>query len=341
MQYFINDYSEGCHPIILEKMLESNDKKELGYGNDEFCEKAREYIKKACEIDEGEVYFMTGGTQTNMTVIGALLRSYEGVISADTGHIAVHESGAIEKGGHKVLSLNSKEGKIFAKDIAAYMESFEKDLNKVHTVVPALVYLSQPTEYGTLYTKDELFLIKEVCTKYNLKLFVDGARLGYALATDENDVSLKDLATLCDVFYIGGTKCGALFGEAVVIPKKNYIPHFDTIIKQNGALMAKSRNLGIQFMCLFEDDLYTRICKKAIVQALRIQNALVEKGYKIYIVSPTNQQFVIVDNKKMEELSKNVAFGYMESYGEDKSVIRFCTSFATKDEDVDALIDLL
>lgn len=341
MQYFINDYSEGCHPKILEKILETNNYKEYGYGSDTFSEKAREYIRKACTCEEAEVHFMTGGTQTNMTVIGALLRSFEGVLSASSGHIAVHEAGAIEKGGHKVITLETCNGKVSAGTINTYMESFEKDLNKDHTVFPAMVYISQPSEYGTLYTKKELGDIREICNKYKLKLFVDGARLGYALASKENDVSLSDLARLSDVFYIGGTKCGALFGEAIVIPKKDLIPHFMTIIKQNGGLMAKSRNLGIQFMCLFKDNLYVSICKKAVEQAISIKEALKSKGYELYIDSPTNQQFVIVDNKKMEELSKNIAFGYMESFSEDKSIIRFCTSFATRDEDVKALIDLL
>lgn len=341
MQYFINDYSEGCHPKILEKLLESNEQKHLGYGDDAYSGAAKEKIRKACACPEAEVYFLVGGTQTNMTVINAILRTYQGVICVNSGHIAVHEAGAIEKGGHKVLAVDGENGKIAVKSLKNFMDAFDKDLNKEHTVFPGMVYVSQPTEYGTLYSKKELEEIKKICIKYEMPLFVDGARLGYALASPANDVSLEDLTRLSDVFYIGGTKCGALFGEAVVLPKQNYIPHFKTIIKQNGALLAKGRVLGIQFDTLFTDDLYKNICESAVRQALRIKDALLSKSYELYVDSPTNQQFIIIDNSKMEELSKKVAFGYMESYDDNRSVIRFCTSFATRDEDVEALIDLL
>ncbi len=341
MQFFVNDYSEGAYPTILERLAETNYEKLPGYGHDAYCERAREKIRKACECKKAEVYFLVGGTQTNATVIDGVLRSYQGVISAHSGHIAVHEAGAIEHGGHKVLTIPGKERKLDAKDLRRYLEDFEKDQGKEHIVFPGMVYISLPTEYGTLYSKKELEDLKSICLAYHLPLFIDGARLGYALASEENDVTLPDIARLADIFYIGGTKCGALFGEAIVISRPNYIPRFANVIKQNGAMLAKSRNLGIQFDTLFTDNLYVEICKTAVLQALRIQKALVEKGYKLFINSPTNQQFIIVDNAKMEELSAKVAFGYMESYGENQSVIRFCTSWATRDEDVDALIALL
>lgn len=342
MYYFANDYSEGAHPNILQKLTETNFEKLLAYGHDKYSLAAKEKIKSACELgDESEVYFLVGGTQTNATVISAILRNYEGVISADTGHISVNEAGAIEHSTHKVLNISNENGKITSIALEKYMTDYNNNANKEHLVVPGMVYISFPTEYGTLYTKKELIDLKKVCDKYNLPLFIDGARLSYALASSKNDITLKDLARYSSVFYIGGTKSGALFGEAVVIPDSKLISHFCTTIKQNGALLAKSRTLGIQFDVLFTDNLYIKIAKKAVEQALKIKKTLIEKGYKLYIDSYTNQQFVVVDNIKMKELAKNISFGFMCKYNEKSSVIRFCTSWATNDEDVNNLLKLL
>ena len=261
---FSCDYLEGAHPAILQRLCETNFAQTAGYGTDEYCESAREKIRAACGAPNAEIHFLVGGTQTNATVIDALLRSYEGVIAADTGHISVHEAGAIEFGGHKVLTLPQENGKITASQIRALLDRYEDDANRDHTVMPGMVYLSQPTEYGTLYSKKELAAISALCREKRLPLYIDGARLAYALACPENDVTLRDLAALCDIFYIGGTKCGALLGEAVVIPQPGLIPHFFTIIKQHGALLAKGRLLGIQFDTLFTDGLYERIGADAV-----------------------------------------------------------------------------
>ena len=272
--YFASDYMEGAHPAIMKKLMETNLEKTVGYGQDPYTEDAKEKIRKACNAPEAEVFLLVGGTQTNATVIDALLKSYQGVVAADTGHIATHESGAIEFGGHKVLTVPQKDGKISAQQIEKLVKDFYDDANYEHMVMPGMVYISQPTEYGTLYSREELAVLSKVCRENHLPLYVDGARLAYALASPENDVTLTDLAELSDVFYIGGTKCGALFGEAVVIPQKGRIPHFFTIIKQHGALLAKGRIAGIQFGELFTDGLYLRIGKPAMEAAEQIKDAL-------------------------------------------------------------------
>ena len=274
-------------------------------------------------------------------VIDALLRSYEGVIAADTGHISVHEAGAIEFGGHKVLTLPQENGKITASQIRALLDQYEDDANRDHTVMPGMVYLSQPTEYGTLYSKKELAAISALCREKRLPLYIDGARLAYALACPENDVTLRDLAALCDIFYIGGTKCGALLGEAVVIPQPGLIPHFFTIIKQHGALLAKGRLLGIQFDTLFTDGLYERIGADAVRYADAIRRAMVENGYLPCFPSPTNQSFCIVSEQQRKELAERVNFSVWEQYDETHSIIRFATSWATREEDVNALCRIL
>ena len=342
MQHFDSDYMEGMHPQILEAFVRTNMQKTSGYGTDEFCASAREKILAACGLsaDEGEVHLLVGGTQTNATVIKALLRPYEGVIAATTGHIALHEAGAIEASGHKVLTIPAVDGKITAAAVDEYITAFRADEAWDHMVWPGMVYISQPTEYGTLYSLAELEALSAVCRKWQIPLFVDGARLGYALASPATDVTLKELARLCDVFYIGGTKCGAMFGEAVVM-RKGLVPHFFTIIKQQGALLAKGRMLGIQFDTLFTDDLYVRIAKNAIETASVLRDALVERGYKFLINSPTNQLFPIMPNKKLDELSEKVVFEVWEPYDSEHTVIRFATSFATKMADVLSLIELL
>ena len=339
--YFASDYMEGAHPAIMQKLVETNLEKTVGYGLDPYTESAKEKIKTACNAPDADVFLLVGGTQTNATVIDALLKSYQGVVAAETGHIATHESGAIEFGGHKVLTLPQKDGKIRAAQIEKMVKDFYDDANYEHMVMPGMVYISQPTEYGTLYSKEELTEISKVCRANHLPLYVDGARLAYALASPENDVTLSDLAELCDAFYIGGTKCGALFGEAVVIPQKGLIPHFFTIIKQHGALLAKGRIAGIQFDELFTDRLYERIGKLAIDAAEQIKEALKKFGYKLALNTPTNQIFCIVSNEVMKKIAQDVEFGFWEKYDETHSVIRFATSWATTMEDTQKLIRLL
>lgn len=340
MQHFDSDYMEGMHPAILEALVRTNMQKTTGYGLDEYCVAAREAIRKACAAPDAEVHFLVGGTQTNATVIRALLRPHEGVVAAATGHIAVHESGAIEAGGHKVLTLPHKEGKISAAQVDEYLEWFYADESFEHMVFPAMVYLSLPTEYGTLYTLAELEAMAEVCRKWNLKLFVDGARLGYGLAAAECDVTLADLARLCDAFYIGGTKCGAMFGEAVVM-RKGLVPHFFTIVKQQGALLAKGRMLGIQFLTLFTDNLYLDIARHAVEQAARLKRAFIERGYELYFDSPTNQVFVTLSAEQEKRLRAATTFTEWERLPDDRLVVRLATSWATRPEDVEALIEKL
>ena len=338
---FASDYMEGAHPDILKRLAETNYIKSSGYGTDEFSEAARDKIREACDAPGADVFFLAGGTQTNAVVISALLRSYQGVIAADTGHICGHEAGAIELGGHKVLTLPNYNGKIRAEQVADYLTLWWQDENREHIVMPGMVYISQPTELGTLYSLEELEKLSAVCRASDIPLYLDGARLAYALACPENDVTLQDLARLCDVFYIGGTKCGALFGEAVVIPQFGLIPGFFSIIKQRGALLAKGRIAGIQFDTLFTDDLYLKIGENAVKAADRIRTALKEKGYTFAIENPTNQIFIILDRERGAELSEKAGLGFWENLDADRCVMRIATSWATTDEDVDRLIELL
>lgn len=337
---FASDYEEGAHPAIIENLQRTNFLKTAGYGNDEFSESARAKIRAACKAPDAEIYFLIGGTQTNAVVIGALLKSFEGVIAADSGHISIHEAGAIELGGHKVLTIKNRAGKILAADVRAYVENFYNDGNREHMTFPGMVYISQPTEYGTLYTLDELKALSAVCREKNLPLYVDGARLAYALASPKNDVTLENLAELCDAFYIGGTKCGAYFGEAVVL-RKNLIPHFFTIIKQRGALLAKGRVLGVQFETLFTDDLYFKIGRRAIDAAEKIRGELKALGYELFIDAPMNQIFVVLTPAQLQTLSERVEFSFWEKISDNKTVIRLATSWATRADDVDKLIEEL
>lgn len=338
---FASDYMEGCHPNILRRLSETNHQPSAGYGLDDISDSARKRIRKACAAPQAEVKFLVGGTQTNATVIDCVLRPYEGVIAADSGHVNVHEAGAIEWGGHKVLALPSEEGKLTADAIDHYVSDFFADDNWEHMVHPGMVYISQPTEWGTLYSKKELTDISAVCRRHHLPLFIDGARLAYALGSAENDVTLEDLARLADVFYIGGTKCGALFGEAVVIPDPHLILHFFPMIKQHGALLAKGWLLGIQFDELFKDDLYVQIGRTADLYAEEIKKALTAKGIPLYFDSPTNQIFFTIENSRMEKLKETVAFGFGCKADDSHSIIRLCTSWATKEEDVTALIHVI
>lgn len=338
---FSCDYMEGAHPQILKRLVETNLVKTPGYGLDDYSKSAKEKIRDACKAPDAEVFFLVGGTQTNVTMIDAILKSYEGVIAADTGHVSVHEAGAIEFGGHKVLTLPHHNGKINVRQIETLLDDYQNDANRDHMVMPGMVYLSHPTEYGTLYSKAELREISALCRSRNIPLYLDGARLAYALACPQNEITLADIAELCDAFYIGGTKCGALFGEAVVIPKAGWLPHLFTIIKQHGALLAKGRMLGIQFDELFTDYLYGRVGVPAIQAADRIRQILIQKGYTLCFDSPTNQVFCIIENTEMEQLAEKVEFGFWEKYDDSHTIIRFATSWATKMEDVEALCTVL
>lgn len=334
---FQSDYIQGAHPKILENLIKTNYEALSGYSTDKYCDIAKEKIKAACNKPDADVYFLVGGTQANQVVISTCLRNYEGVISAVTGHINAHEAGAVEYTGHKVLPLPNHNGKIDATELKDFVQTFYADDNHEHMVFPGMVYISHPTEYGTLYSKDELTKISEICKKYDIMLFLDGARLGYGVMSNETDVSLEDIANLCDVFYIGGTKVGALCGEAVVFTHNNAPKYFMTTVKQHGAMIAKGRLLGIQFDTLFTDNLYFEISKHAILMAEKLKNLFVEKGYKFFLDSPTNQQFIILENNKMEELKKNVVFGFWEKYDENHTVVRFATSWATTEEDINEL----
>ena len=341
MLSFESDYITGAHPKVLQRLIETNNEPMTGYGNDPYCTSAKEKIKAACACPHADVYFTAGGTQTNRVVIGAMLRDFEGVIAAETGHISTHEAGAIEATGHKVLTLPHKNGKLQAEDVKSCLESFYGDGNYQHMVFPGMVYISHPTEYGTLYSKEEMTALATVCHEYKIPLYVDGARLGYALCSPDSDLSLPELAELCDVFYIGGTKMGALCGEAIVFTKNNTPPQFMTVIKKHGALTAKGRLLGVQFDSLFTDGLYFEIGNHVIRMAQKLKAIFEEKGYRFYMDSPTNQQFIILENQKLEELKKQVGVSFWELYGKDHTVVRFATAWSTTEEDLERLRQLL
>ena len=341
MLTFASDYTTGCCPEILDRLIATNLEPQSGYGTDQYCASAAEKIKNACNAPEAQVEFIAGGTQTNQVVISSMLQRYEGVVAARTGHISCHEAGAIEYTGHKVFELPQVMGKIRAKDLSDLVENFYGDDNHDHMVFPGMVYISHPTEYGTLYTLSELTSISEVCRKHNMPLFLDGARLGYGLMSYSTNVTLQDIARLCDVFYIGGTKVGALCGEAVVFTHGNMPKHFLTMKKQNGALLAKGRLLGVQFDTLFTDDLYFRISKHAIDMAERLKGILSDAGFPFLLESPTNQQFVVLDNATMERLKKDVGFGFWETVDEDHTAVRFATSWSTTEKELDKLQELL
>ena len=337
---FTCDYNEGAHPLILQRLLETNLQQEPGYGHDAFTESAKKRIREACNCPSAEVFLLTGGTQTNSTIIATMLRDYQGAVAAETGHIAVHEAGAVEYTGHKVLTLPSYEGKMRADDLRAYLARYYADGSYDHMVFPGLVYISFPTEYGTLYSLEELRALRSVCDEYKLPLFVDGARLGYGLMSPACDVTLQDLAALCDVFTIGGTKVGALCGEAVVFPH-GAPEHFFTMVKQHGALLAKGRLLGIQFDVLFTDGLYFKIARGAIDLAMQLKALFVSKGYELFMDSPTNQQFVLLTPEAMQRLEGKVAYEVWDTLSDGRAVTRFATSWATTAEQVTQLEALL
>ncbi len=341
MLSFENDYNVGAHPKILEALTKTNLIAQTGYGFDEFTESAKKKICTACEAPSAEIFLMAGGTQTNLVTISALLKPYEGVIAAKTGHVSLHEAGAIEHSGHKVLEVEGTGGKVSAGEVRSLVERFYADENHEHMVFPGMVYISHPTELGTLYTKTELTELSQVCREYGIPLYLDGARLGYGLMSREAELSLPDIAQLCDVFYIGGTKVGALCGEALVFPKGDMPKHFLAIAKQKGALLAKGRLAGVQFDTLFTDGLYFNISRNAIDRAEELKEVFREKGYRFWRDSPTNQQYFILHNNAVQLLKDKVAFSFWEVYDQDHTVVRFVTSWATTKEDVAKLRELL
>lgn len=338
---FENDYSTGAHPRVLEALAATNLEPASGYGTDRFCASAAERIRAACADEAADVFFLTGGTQTNAVVISSLLAGHEGVIAADTGHIAAHEAGAIEATGHKVLTLPEHDGKLRAADVETYLEGFYADANHEHMVFPGMVFIAHPSELGTLYSLAELEKLSAVCRRFRIPLYLDGARLAYGLAAPETDVALPDIARLADAFYIGGTKCGALCGEAVVFPRGGMPRHFLTHAKQHGALLAKGRLLGVQFDALFTDDLYGEVGRTAIDAADELCRILNEAGCDLFRESPTNQQFVILENSQMEALTEHVRFSFWERYDDAHTVVRFVTSWSTTPEDLAALEEAL
>ncbi len=339
--FFASDYMEGAHAKILKRLTECSMIKSTGYGTDTFSESARAKIRTACQAPEAEIHFLVGGTQANAVVIDSVLRPYQGVVAAVTGHVSTHEAGAIEACGHKVITIAQKDGKISAASLVECLQAYWQDDNHEHMVMPGMVYISQPTEYGTLYSLSELEELSRICHENHIALYMDGARLAYALACPSNDASLPDIARLCDVFYIGGTKCGALFGEAVVFPTPGFVPHFFTLVKQHGALLAKGFVAGIQFETMFTDHLYDEIGRNAIEKADQIREALNRKGYTQTIETPTNQIFVLFSDDDLPALKEKVELGFWEKADESHTVMRIATSWATTQEDVDKLISLL
>lgn len=337
MLSFESDYILGAHEQVLDALIKTNNEVLSGYGNDPHTENAKALIRSYCECPDAQIYFLTGGTQANKTVIASMLGDTEGVIAAVTGHISLHEAGAVEYTGHKVIELPGREGKLSPLAVGEYMKSFYADDNNGMMVAPGMIYISHPTEYGTLYTKDELIAFREICDRYGMSLFLDGARLAYGLAAKNTDVTLADIARLTDVFYIGGTKVGALCGEAVVFTKNNAPKRFNSTVKMHGAMIAKGRLNGVQFEALFENGLYFELGKNAIDRAEELKALFNRFGYRFYLNSPTNQQFIILDKERMRSLSERVRFGFWEWLDSERAVVRFATSFATTEEEIEKL----
>ncbi len=341
MLHFESDYMEGAHPLILERLAATNSERTAGYGADPYSESAREKIRAACGCPDAAVFFTVGGTQTNAVATDALLRPWQGVLAAETGHISVHEAGAVEASGHKVLTLPHRDGKLSAARVRAWIDRFYADANFGHMVAPGMVYVSHPTEYGALYTRAELEALRDLCRRHRIPLYLDGARLAYALAAEGTDVTLETLAACCDVFYIGGTKCGALFGEAVVFPDPARAAHFFPVAKRHGAVLAKGRLLGIQFDTLFTDGLYLRLGARADALAAKLRRALAVRGYELRAPNPTNQIFVVVENERLAALSEQAGCVFWEAADERRTVVRFALGWDTRESDVDELIGLL
>ena len=335
------DYNNGAHPKVLQHLIDTNATQSLTYGFDEWTESAKKKIRLACQAPDADIFFLAGGTQANATVIDSMLTTCEAVITADTAHINVHEAGAVEASGHRVIALSSQDGKISADSLELFMQQFENDESRDHLAQPGMVYITFPTEYGTLYQAEEISLIQNVCRKYGLKLFVDGARLGYGLMADNSDISLPWLARHCDAFYIGGTKVGALCGEAVVFPFGNAPRHFFSNVKRHGALLAKGRLIGVQFDALFTDNLYFDISRHAIRMANKLKTVLRDADIPFFLESPTNQQFVILPNQRARQLKQLVDFTLWGPYDEQHMLCRFVTSWATTQKDIEQLRKIL
>lgn len=341
MYYFDSDYMVGAHPEVMRRLVETNDLHTIGYGKDEYCAKARRRILDECGVAEGEVWFLEGGTQTNMLVITRLLDYNEGVIATDTAHINVHEAGAIEAAGHKVIALPNHNGLLDPEEVDRCLEDYNADDTREHIVRPGMVYTTYPSELGTIYPRATLERLDAVCRKWNIPLYIDGARLAYGLAARGSELTLRDIASLCDIFYIGGTKCGALFGEAVVATRPGLLPRFFSLCKQRGAVLAKGRLLGIQFETLFTDNLYLRIGHHAVDMAMRLRGGMERKGYPVFFDSPSNQQFFLLPNKKIEQLRHDFSFELWGPLQPEKTPVRFVTDFSTTPEAIDALIEAL
>ena len=341
MIHFNSDYTAGAHPKVMERLVETNLEHTVGYGNDQYTARAKALIREEIGAADAEVMFLVGGTQTNATAIDGILARHEGVLAAESGHIAVHESGAIEASGHKVLTLPHYAGKVRAEDVEHFIAEFYADETYPHMVAPGMLYISQPTEYGTVYSLKELETLSDTCHKHNIPFYIDGARMGYALASEGADFTLRDIARLADVFYIGGTKLGTLFGEALVVTNRALLKNLFPLVKQHGALLAKGRLLGVQFEAMFSDGLYYAIGRHAVEQALRIREAFRARGYEVVIESPTNQQFFRLPNEVIDSLREEASFDYWGARGETHSIVRFVTSWSTTSEDVDRLIELL
>ena len=337
MIYFNSDYTAGAHKEVLDALTRTNYEHTVGYGLDTYSAEAKALIRETIGRSDAEVIFLVGGTQTNATAIDGILARHEGVLAADSGHIAVHESGAIEASGHKVLTLPEYCGKVKAEDVDRYITDFYRDETYQHMVAPGMLYISQPTEYGTIYSLAELEELSAVCHKHNIPLYIDGARMGYALMAEGADFTLRDIARLADVFYIGGTKCGALFGEALVVTNRTLLKNLFPLVKQHGALLAKGRLLGLQFGTLFRDNLYERICGNAVRLALRLREIMRKAGYEVVIESPTNQQFFRLPNSVIATLRDSVSFDYWGARGKESSIVRLVTSWATTEADIDEL----
>lgn len=341
MLHFDTDYMRGAHPEVMRRLVETNLLQTPGYGSDEFTARASERILQVCGLKEGKVLFLAGGTQTNATVIDSIVERHQGVLAVETAHINVHEAGAVEASGHKVLTLPSHDGKMDAGELESWINEFYRDDTHEHMVAPGAVYITHPTEVGTLYTLKELEAIHAVCRKAGVKLYLDGARLGYALSAPGTDVTLSDIARLCDVFYIGGTKVGALFGEAVVVTNPTLFKNALTLIKRHGALMAKGRLISLQFETLFTDDLYYRLACGAVNRAMQLKSVFLEAGFKLFKDSPTNQQFFVLPNEIIDRLSSVATFELWGPRGEKETPVRFVTDWATSEEDVERLSQAL
>ena len=342
------DYNNGACQEVIDHLVKYNNTKPTPYGFDEFSERAKQRIREACGLPDAQIFFLTGGTQTNATTIDSMLYQYEGVICVGSGHINVHEAGAVEFTEHKIITIPDTDGKMEAATLDKYLDDYMHDGNKDHAVHPGLVYITFPTELGTIYSAQELDHLYQVCQHYEIPLYIDGARLGYGLMAEGNNITLPWLARHCDVFYIGGTKIGALCGEAVVFTNRKAHKHFFSIQKQHGAVIAKGALIGLQFDALFSSPsgkpgevLYFRLSEHAIRMAMRMKEIFKQKGFQFLVDSPTNQQFVVIDNEQAERLSRKVQFSHFGQTDHHHTICRFVTSWATTEEEIDYLAEIV